>query len=42
MYKYARGEKYALLAVVMSWPIFAIVVIVRNLASYDSEWCFVL
>ena len=30
MYKYARGEKYALIAFVMSWLIFVIVVMVRN------------
>ena len=30
MCKYARGEKYALIAFVMSWLIFAIVVMVRN------------
>ena len=29
--KYARGEKFVALAVVMSWLIFAIVVIIRNL-----------
>ena len=28
--KYARGQKYALNAVVMSWLIFAIVVMVKN------------
>ena len=30
MCKYARREKYALIAFVMSWLIFAIVVMVRN------------
>ena len=28
--KYAKGEKYALLAFVTSWLIFSIVIIVRN------------
>ena len=30
MCKYERGEKYALIAIVLSWLIFAIVVMVRN------------
>ena len=42
MCKHARAEKYALVAVFMSWLIFVIAVIDRNYDSYDSEWCFVL
>ena len=31
VFKYAKGDKYVVLTLVMSWLIFAIVVMVRNL-----------
>ena len=36
--KYARGEKYALVAVLMSWLIFVIVAIVRNCHAPTLAW----